>query len=41
MRANTGRKPIHALSNEDEQYIELFITNYAVVQADFLILAEI
>ena len=31
VHGNTGRKPIHALSFEDEQYIERFITNYAVV----------
>jgi hypothetical protein len=31
VHGNTGREPIHALSFDDEQYIELFITNYAVV----------
>lgn len=31
VHGNTGREPIHALSVKDEEYIELFITNYAVV----------
>jgi len=31
LHGNTGREPIHALSGEDEEYIGLFIINYAVV----------
>ena len=31
VHGNTGREPIHALFRSDEEYIGLFITNYAVV----------
>jgi len=30
VHGNSGREPIHALSSEDEKYIELFVSNYAV-----------